>query len=765
MRGFSLVRLVLLLGTISFLFSACHRDPNVRKQKFFKSGQQYFEQGKYREAAIEFQNALQIDPHFAAAHYELAQSYEKLQQWPAAFNELNRTLDIEPNNFAAHLEIANLLIAANQLKHAHEHLDLLLQQQPNDSKVHSAAATLLGAEGNLQGANREAEQAVALAPGEYQPYLTLALVELRLGQTDAAGQNLKKAADLAPKSTQAQLALASFYQSGGQFAESERQLKLAIAASPKSPELRAALVKLYAGQGKKAEAEQITQEAKRDLADISAGYRMPGDYYFATGDIDRATTEYASLYHDHPQDMQVTKNYIQLLILKNRLDDAGKLNDEILKVNANDPEALVYRGQILLRQEKPNDAITVLQTAIKNDPANGIAHYHLGVAFSQQGNLLQAENEWREAARLRPDLIEAHRALAESSLRRGDMAALEQEAEQIIGLRSTFPDGYLLRAAAYMNRRQFPKAEKDIRQAMAVAPQNPAPLIQMGNLNLLQKNYAEAAKWYRQGLEQDPHSVESLNGWMNTYLAQKQTDTAIAVANQQIEKVPDSSGFYDLLGTALFNNKKDADAAEAAFRKSLDLDPNNADALIKLGQILVSKGSVDEALARYRQAAQQNPKQPGFFVLMGQLYETKQDWGNAKRMYQKALEVRPDSALAANNLAYLMVQTGDNVDAALALAQTARRGMSASPNAADTLGWVYYQKGIYRSAIDLFEESLRLAQKAGQPDNPTVHYHLGLAYNKTGEFELAKQHLQRVLKIKPEYREADEVRKLLAQIG
>src|SRR5882724_3116675 len=152
MRRFSVLRLVLVVGTISLLFSACHRDPNVRKQKFFKSGQEYFEQGKYREAAIQFQNATQIDPHFAAAHYSLAQSYLKLQQWPGAYNELARVVDIDPNNFSARLELANLLIAARQFKQAHEHVDLLLEQQPNDFKVHNAAATLLGAEGDLKGA-------------------------------------------------------------------------------------------------------------------------------------------------------------------------------------------------------------------------------------------------------------------------------------------------------------------------------------------------------------------------------------------------------------------------------------------------------------------------------------------------------------------------------------------------------------------------------------------------------------------------------------
>jgi len=55
---------------------------------------------------------------------------------------------------------------------------------------------------------------------------------------------------------------------------------------------------------------------------------------------------------------------------------------------------------------------------------------------------------------------------------------------------------------------------------------------------------------------------------MNTYLAQKQSDKAIAAVNEQIAKVPESSEFYDLLGTALFNNKKDFAGAEAAFKKS-----------------------------------------------------------------------------------------------------------------------------------------------------------------------------------------------------
>jgi len=118
-------------------------------------------------------------------------------------------------------------------------------------------------------------------------------------------------------------------------------------------------------------------------------------------------------------------------------------------------------------------------------------------------------------------------------------------------------------------------------------------------------------------------------------------------------------------------------------------------------------------------------------------------------LYQQALGISPEQPLASNDLAYATLESGGNVDVALALAQTARRGMPDSSSAADTLGWAYYQKGIYQSAIDQFQEALRLAEKTGVPDDATIHYHLGLAYQKANQTVLARQQLERALKISP----------------
>jgi tetratricopeptide (TPR) repeat protein len=213
------------------------------------------------------------------------------------------------------------------------------------------------------------------------------------------------------------------------------------------------------------------------------------------------------------------------------------------------------------------------------------------------------------------------------------------------------------------------------------------------------------------------------------------------------------------LGTVLFNNKKDYKGAEAELRKAAELDKKNSDALIKLGQVLVNQGSVDQAIATYQQSVKDNPNEISFYILLGELFESQKKFDDAKNMYQKALQIQHDNPAASNNLAYVMLETGGNVDVAMSLAQTARRLMPDSPNAADTLGWAYYVKGLYPSAIELFNEAVKKT-----PNNPTFHYHLGLAYQKSDQPTLAKEHLQQVLKLNPNYPEAEGVKKALAEI-
>ena len=764
------VHCLLACSVLAAMFTGCSRDPNVRKQKYLDSGEKYSAEGRYREASIQYLNAIQIDSRFAQAHYDLSQAYLKLGDTNRAFQELTRTVELAPDNYRAHTDLANLLNSVrnpdgspvpDMLKQAKIHLDILREKQPNTPETHEAWANYDAAQNNIAAAMQEMQQAIAADPNRSESYLLLAVFQLRADLPAQAENNFKKAAEVDPKALNAQLALGGFYQTRNRFPEAEQQFKHAIEVDPKNPGPRAAYVRLLMQEGKKSDVEPFLRQTKKDLSDNREGYRMLGDFYFATGDLDKATSEYASLYGDHPRDLQVKKNYIQLLILKNRLDEATKLNDQVLKASPKDVEALVYKGQIQIRRNDPNGAIDSLQSALRNDADNAVAHYQLGNAYALQHNEGRAETEWREAVRLRPNLTDAQRSLAVLELRRGDMEAVLQTAQQIITADPSSADGFLWKGIADTARKQYSDAQKDAEQAAQRLPENPAPYVLMGDIQLNQKHYADALKFYQQALDKSPSSADALKGIIYTYTAQKEYDKAIAAANAQIAKSPDNSSFYEQLGTVLYDGKKDLKGAEAALRKAIELDKNNSGALLKLGKLLAEEGSIDQALATFQQSIKDNPRELPFYILSGELYEKKKDWDQAKAMYQKALSIVPDQPLASNNLAYVILEQGGNVDVAMGLAQTARRGMPDSPNAADTLGWAYYQKGIYQSAIGQFLEAVRLSEKRGGPDDADLHYHLGLAYQKTNQPALARQQLEKAVKLSPDNADA---RKALSEL-
>ena len=764
MRSRTALRLVLLSVLIAALLGGCSRDPNIRKQKYFQSGQNYFAKGQYREALIEYSNAVQVDAGYAEAHHQLAETYLKLQDGQHATQELARTVELQPDNDHARMELANLLVAGANFQQAREQTDLLLKQHPDDPGVHAIVSSLLAGQGNLSGAIEEMQKAIVLDPSRWESHLTIALLLARNNEPDAAEANFKKVIELNPTAVQAYSLLGAFYQARGRFNEAEQQFDKGVEISPHSPEPRAALVGLYLAEGKRPKAEEIASRAKHDFPNDPGGYRMLGDLYYKIGDLDKALAEYATLHQEHPADLQLKKDYIQLLLQKGQLGEAGRLDDEILKATPNDNDALVYRSQMQISNGHASDAVATLETVIKNDPGNSEAHYVLGVGYEKLGDLERAQSEWREALRLRADLPDAVRALAGLAMGRGDMDALDQEASEIVRLQPASPEGYALRALSNINRKRFPAAEVDVQKAIQVAPGNSFGYVQMGNLKFAEKQYDNAGKAYQAALDRNPNSKDALRGLMNSYAAQKRVDQAIAAVNAQISKSPNNSGFYDLLGTALFYEKKDLAGATAALQKSVELDKNNSDAQFKLVQVQAAKGATDEAIATCRQALTNNPNEPGFYILLGDLYQAKRDWNGATEAYQKALAIKPGNPLASNDLASVMLQSGGNLDVALSLAQTARRGLPQSPAVADTLGWIYYQKGAYHSAVDSLREALKLAQDGHAGDNPRFHYHLGMAYAKSGQAALARQQLQQALRLNPSSSDAEDARKQLAEL-
>src|SRR5664279_1402614 len=101
-----------LIVCLALVFTVgCSRDPNVRKQKYLDSGKRFEANQKYKEAMIQFSNALKVDKNFADAHFELAKTYIKLNSPLEAYSELMRTVDLSPSNGEARITLGNMLLA------------------------------------------------------------------------------------------------------------------------------------------------------------------------------------------------------------------------------------------------------------------------------------------------------------------------------------------------------------------------------------------------------------------------------------------------------------------------------------------------------------------------------------------------------------------------------------------------------------------------------------------------------------------------------
>ena len=145
--------------------------------------------------------------------------------------------------------------------------------------------------------------------------------------------------------------------------------------------------------------------------------------------------------------------------------------------------------------------------------------------------------------------------------------------------------------------------------------------------------------------------------------------------------------------------------------------------------------------------------------MAGLILEAQNKRAEAQKRYEVIVAQGGRAPVAANNLAWIYAESGGNLDTALELAQAAKSQIPASPEISDTLGWIYYKKGLPLLAIPQLEESV-----AKNPKNASYQFHLGLAYAKAGQFAKARAALEQALQLSPTFEGADLARKTLSEI-
>ncbi len=163
--------------------------------------------------------------------------------------------------------------------------------------------------------------------------------------------------------------------------------------------------------------------------------------------------------------------------------------------------------------------------------------------------------------------------------------------------------------AAHLARRcgDLERAERHLDSALAEDPEAPPAVFEKGVLAAIRSDYREAVRCFR-WLTENGHG--RADPWFNLALAEEQLghfDQAIAAFREALERGADNApAVRARLGGALAAAGKD-DEARTAIEAALSEDPECVEALLALGMLELSAGSMETALDRFRQCVQVRP--------------------------------------------------------------------------------------------------------------------------------------------------------------
>ncbi|MDP9170932.1 MAG: tetratricopeptide repeat protein, partial [Acidobacteriota bacterium] len=288
-------------------------------------------------------------------------------------------------------------------------------------------------------------------------------------------------------------------------------------------------------------------------------------------------------------------------------------------------------------------------------------------------------------------------------------------------------------------------------------PTSLGPKMELANLALAQKRYTEAEAMYRALYSADPKNIRALQGVVDVYFAQNRPDAAIQFLSGEAAK-GDSPQVRIVLADAALRAQK-TDLAIQEYTQLVKANPKSSFGHMRLGDAYLTKGNNAEAINQFEAAKAISPKDP---LISSMLALSLHDAGRsqeAQKAYRDALGLQSGNPLVMNNLAYLMAETGGNLDEALRLAQDASRRQPANFGLSDTVGWIYLKKNLTDSAIQILSN---VVQK--DPQQPVYHYHLGAALFQKGDKAGAKRELQAALVNKPLDKDRQKIAALMSQL-
>jgi tetratricopeptide (TPR) repeat protein len=798
-------RLRLLSLALPLLLAGC-QDDATRIAEHLARGEEHSEAGRYAEAQIEFKSALQIDPNHGEAHYKLAHAYLRGRKVREGYWELRETVRLDAKNYPAKLEFAQFAILAGEHEEALRQADLVVEAEPTkaaaylmrgqaldalkraddalaayqkglevapeDPAAMRAVAHALGSRGRLEEAEKVWLQIVEREPGyaSYTAYAGFLRRYFKRERLDDAEAALRKALELASdqEKAAAYAQLANLYFTSGREQQATEMLQEGIESVPDPVDLIYILARLERTRGHEAEADALIERATRERPDDPKVFLVLASYRTRKGDRAGGLEAAEKAVALDPQSSEALLRKAEILVemgyRKEReagLEEGSGIVAEVLARQPSNPDALFVDAKIKVTRNQIVEAIATVRAALEARPDWAEARYVLGAALAANKDYASARSELARSLDLDPSLGEANQVLAQVHSRMGEHEYAVEAGRRYL---ATKPDDVKIRllvaqalvnvgkldqalaelgavpadersaevdyalGRVYAGKGESEKARSHLLAAAEAMPHNPEVLENLIQLDRLEQLRAHGKK------TKVPTEVQAADARMQE---------SIALVRAAVEAKPGDAGIKQVEGiVAVIEGNNEA--AEAALRRAVELDPSNRAAYERLARFFARSGRVDKTIETYEKALEVHPQDSLFHHHLGMLYELGGDSDRAIARYEEAIRIDANLAEAKNNLAYIYADRGQNLDRALDLAQDAKTRLPDNPSVSDTLGWVLYKRGVPAAAITYLKDA-EAATPKGDPSLGVVRHHLALAYQANGETQQAIRALDRSL--------------------
>src|ERR1700690_1633002 len=303
--------------------------------------------------------------------------------------------------------------------------------------------------------------------------------------------------------------------------------------------------------------------------------------------------------------------------------------------------AHMYEDQfgVYNRSDLATKAIEEYRLAIDADPTSEYLTASLAELYAKTGRIRDAVLEAQDILKKDSNNLEAHKLLGRIYLR-----SLE-------GVQSGSASDSVLKLAI-----------EQYEEIIKIEPENVEDHLLLGRLYHENNDLRKAESEFKTAVKMQPDSEEAVTNL--AYLYNEEGDTVRAA--EVLSSVPDASRsakLYSVLGYT-YEQRKDYKKAVAAYRKAIELDRDNRDAIRGLAQTLLNDGQTDAALEQYKIIAESNPEDAATYLHMAEIYRRNGQFDLALENLKKAQSMVQDSMEVPYNIAAVYQAQGRYDEAA-----------------------------------------------------------------------------------------------------